>query len=108
MLVEEVKNKGIITLNRPNKLNAVHYEMADKVYIAIKKWQRTKSLIVIKGSGKAFCAGSDLKKLTDPREFQMNMNFFKVEYTLNHMIANLDVPYVSLIDGVIMGEIEYF
>lgn len=104
VLAEEINNKGILTLNRPNILNAVNFEMAEKVFIALNKWQDTKSMIIIKGSGdKAFCAGSDLKKLIDPTEFEMNINFFKVEYTVNFVIANLKIPYVSLIDGIIMG-----
>lgn len=104
VLVEEINSKGILTLNRPKILNAVNHEMAKQVFVALNKWQNTKSMIIIKGSGdKAFCSGSDLKKLIDPSEFQMNMRFFKVEYTVNYVIANLKIPYVSLIDGIVMG-----
>lgn len=104
VLAEEINNAGILTLNRPEILNAANYEMAEKVFVALKKWQHTKSLIIIKGSGdKAFCAGSDLKKLIEPCEYEMNIKFFRIEYTLNFMIANLSIPYVSLIDGIIMG-----
>lgn len=104
VLVAEINNKGILTLNRPKILNALNYEMTEKIFVALNKWQNTKSMIIIKGSGdKAFCAGSDLKKLIDPSEFDTNIKFFKVEYTINFMIANLKIPYVSLIDGIVMG-----
>lgn len=104
VLADVINNKGILTLNRPKILNAANYEMAEKVFIALNKWQNTKSMIIIKGNGdKAFCAGSDLKKLIEPSEFDISIKFFKVEYTVNFMIANLKIPYVSLIDGIIMG-----
>lgn len=104
VLAEERNNKGILTLNRPKILNAANYEMAEKVFVALNKWQDTKSMIIIKGSGdKAFCAGSDLKQLIEPNQYDINVKFFKVEYTVNFMIANLKIPYVSLIDGIIMG-----
>lgn len=104
VIIEEINNKGILTLNRPKILNAANLEMAEKVFTALNKWQHNKSMIIIKGGGdKAFCAGSDLKKLIDPNEFEINMRFFKTEYTVNFMISNLNIPYVSLIDGVVMG-----
>lgn len=104
VLVHEINNKGILTLNRPEILNAADFDMAKRVFDALNKWQNTKSMIIIKGSGgKAFCAGGDLKKTIKPTEFNKNIDFFRVEYTLNFMIANLKIPYVSLIDGIIMG-----
>lgn len=104
VLAEEINNKGILTLNRPHILNAVNFEMAEKIFVALKKWHNTKSMIIIKGSGdKAFCAGSDLKQLIEPGAFEINMKFFKVEYTVDFMIAHLSIPYVSLINGIVMG-----
>lgn len=103
VLVEEVNNKGILTLNRPEVLNAGTYEMVQKIFVAINNWKDTKSMIIIKGSGKAFSAGSDLKKLIDPSQYEIGVQFLKVEYTVDFMIANLKIPYVSLIDGYIMG-----
>lgn len=103
VLAEEINNKGILTLNRPEILNAGCFEMVEKIFVAINNWQHTKSMIIIKGNGKAFSAGSDLKKLLDPSQFDTSLKFLKVEYTVNFMISNLKIPYVSLIDGIIMG-----
>lgn len=104
VLADEKNNKGILTLNQPQKLNALTLEMSEKMFVTLNKWRDTKSMIIIKGSGdKAFCAGSDLKQLIDPSQFEINLKFFKVEYTTDFMIANLRIPYVSLIDGIVMG-----
>lgn len=104
VLTEEINNKGIITLNQPRKLNAVHLEMVVQMFAAVSKWKDTKSMIIIKGAGdKAFCAGSDLKRCIDINQIEINLKFFKIEYTTDFMISKLKIPWVSLIDGIIMG-----
>lgn len=104
VLADEINGKGILTLNQPKMLNALHYEMAETIFNALNKWKNTKSMILIKGSGgKAFCAGGDLKRLIDSKQYEIGVEFFKVEYTTYFMIANLQIPWISLIDGIIMG-----
>lgn len=104
VLVDEINNKGIFTLNRPQELNSLLLEMVEKISATLKKWQNTKSMIIIKGSGdKAFCAGSDLKQLMDRTQLEVNLKFLKLQYTTDYMIANLKIPWVSLIDGIVMG-----
>jgi methylglutaconyl-CoA hydratase len=62
----EVKDRvGYITLNRPEKRNALSYEMVSEIKIAFMNAEADKEckVIVIKGSGEAFCAGADLAYL---------------------------------------------
>lgn len=105
VLVEEIGDKGIITLNRPQALNAYTYEMMKNISTHINKWQTTKSLIIIKSnSEKAFCAGGDVKRMvqtTDLTETGRRMS--RVVYSMNHMIGSLNIPYVAFIDGITMG-----
>lgn len=104
VLANEINDKGIFILNQPKILNALCLEMVEKIFVTLEKWQNTKSMIIIKGSGeKAFCAGSDLKRLIDQNLQRINVKYFKVEYTTDFMIANLKIPWVSLIDGIVMG-----
>lgn len=104
VLADEINGKGILTLNQPKMLNALHYEMAEKIFIALNKWKNTKSMILVKGNGgKAFCAGGDLKRLIDAKQYEISMKFFKIEYTTYFMIAHLQIPWISLIDGITMG-----
>lgn len=55
--------------------------------------------------GKAFCAGGDIKSVTDSAKEGSNLykEFFKREYFLNNLIGTLTVPYIALIDGITMG-----
>lgn len=104
VLCEEINGKGIATLNRPKALNAVNFEMVEKVLAAVNKWQNTMSLIIVKGAGeKSFCAGGDVRRIVEADTPDVGKQFFITEYTMNHMIGNLKIPYVALIDGITMG-----
>lgn len=66
LVVYEVKDRvGYITLNRPEKRNALSYEMVSEIKLAFMNAEADKDckVIVIKGSGEAFCAGADLAYL---------------------------------------------
>lgn len=104
VLSEEINDKGVLTLNRPKALNAVNYEMVEKVHVQLRQWQKTKSLILIKGAGeKAFCAGGDVRTIVEAKDPSLGRNFFRTEYMTNYMIGTLKIPYVALIDGITMG-----
>lgn len=62
----------VITLNRPERLNAVNSELGEGLFAAVEKLDADDSLRVgvLTGAGRAFCAGMDLKAFTtegDPR-----------------------------------------
>lgn len=104
VLVNEVDSVGVITLNRPKALNAINLEMVQKIHEPLQRWQNSKSLVIIKGEGgKAFCAGGDVRTLVESGNVPETKRFFKSEYTLNHLIGTYKVPYVAIIDGIVMG-----
>jgi enoyl-CoA hydratase len=61
----------------------------------------------VKGAGeKAFCAGGDIRSLHDlgkAGRHEEALTFWREEYVLNVRIKNWPKPYVSLIDGIVMG-----
>jgi|SRR5271156_1178467 len=53
-----------ITLNRPDKRNAISFELIDDLLLAVKEVERSDAVILIlTGAGKAFCSGMDLENL---------------------------------------------
>ncbi|HEX8816562.1 MAG TPA: enoyl-CoA hydratase-related protein [Terriglobales bacterium] len=53
-----------ITLNRPDKRNAISYELIDDLLAALEEVAQSPALVlVLTGSGKAFCSGMDLENL---------------------------------------------
>ncbi|KAG3274882.1 3-hydroxyisobutyryl-CoA hydrolase, transcript variant X1 [Ictidomys tridecemlineatus] len=108
VLLEKKGCAGVITLNRPKLLNALNLNMTQKIYSQLKKWEQDSetSLIIIKGAGgKAFCAGGDIRAISDAIKAKQKLAelFFKEEYILNNAIASLQKPYIAFIDGITMG-----
>ena len=100
---------GRITLNRPDSLNALTYQMALDIEQALLKWREDDAvhLVMIDAVGdKAFCAGGDVQKLYDTGvsgDYHYMRKFWADEYRLNAMIANYPKPYVAFMDGIVMG-----
>lgn len=107
VIFKEVKNTGIIILNRPKALNSLNLSMVKKLYPVLKEWESKKSLVIIKGVGdKAFCAGGDVKALIEAGfkgNTQLGKDFFRNEYRTNGLIGSYKIPYVAFIDRIVMG-----
>jgi len=99
---------GQIILNRPKALNALSLGMCKTIYDALGKWQTNDEIcaVIIKStSGRAFCAGGDIRALyhhseTDPIP---PYQFFQQEYAMNARLYHFTKPYISFLDGITMG-----
>lgn len=105
-------NYGVrsIELNRPKKLNSLNGSMARKIIPRLQEWARSElaGVVVIKGTGRAFCAGGDVAALVElnkmgPGGQQLSGDYFGLEYKLDHLIATYTKPYVAFMDGITMG-----
>lgn len=108
VLLEKVGNAGVITMNRPKVLNALNMTMIRQIYPQLKKWENDKEtdVVIIKGAGgKAFCAGGDIRAVTEAGKVGDSLaeDFFREEYILNNTIGVCKKPYIALIDGITMG-----
>ncbi len=99
-------NIAVITLNRPEVFNSFNREMALALQDAFDACEQDAAVraIVLTGSGKAFCAGQDLKEVTSP---ELNPGFKKIlEEHYNPIILrirNLKKPIIGAINGVAAG-----
>nr|XP_010958344.1 3-hydroxyisobutyryl-CoA hydrolase, mitochondrial [Camelus bactrianus] len=108
VLLERKGYAGVITLNRPQFLNALNLNMIRQIYPQLKKWEQDPEtfLVIIKGAGgKAFCAGGDIRALSEARKTdqKMTQDLFREEYVLNNAIDSCQKPYIALIHGITMG-----
>jgi enoyl-CoA hydratase/carnithine racemase len=97
---------GVVTLTRPAALNAVTHGMIKALTAALIAWRDDPAvkLVLIKGEGRAFAAGGDIRAIYEAgRAGRPPVDFFADEYRLNAMIAAWPKPYVALIDGIVMG-----
>lgn len=103
------KPMGIITLNRPQTLNALTFDMIKALRSLLLAWlhNREVQIVVLQSSNeKAFCAGGDLRSVYDAhRQKEENFldQFFREEYTLNYLIHEYPKPIISFINGIAMG-----
>jgi enoyl-CoA hydratase len=100
---------GVVTLNRPQALNALTLAMVRGLAAALNEWESDAAVtrVIIEGAGgKAFCAGGDIRHIHDlgraGRQDEA-LAFWSEEYILNARIKNYPKPYVALIDGIVMG-----
>ncbi|CAD0187275.1 3-hydroxyisobutyrate dehydrogenase [Ruegeria sp. THAF57] len=100
---------GIITLNRPEAMNALNLDMIRRIDTALDQFVKDPAVscvILNSSSDRAFCAGGDMRRV---RELVLDgkraeaEKFFEEEYALIEKISVLPKPYVSLIDGICMG-----
>lgn len=72
MIKYEINNEiAVLTLNRPEKRNALHPELVKQLKSKIKESaiDKTVKVLIITGEGKAFCAGADLEYLSEMRNY---------------------------------------
>uniref|UniRef100_A0A1A8KL15 3-hydroxyisobutyryl-CoA hydrolase n=1 Tax=Nothobranchius kuhntae TaxID=321403 RepID=A0A1A8KL15_NOTKU len=108
VLLEKVGRTGVITMNRPKVLNALNLTMIRQIYPQLKKWENDSEtdIVIIKGAGgKAFCAGGDIRAVTEAGKAggSLAQDFFREEYILNNAIGAYRKPYIAIIDGITMG-----
>jgi 2-(1,2-epoxy-1,2-dihydrophenyl)acetyl-CoA isomerase len=94
-----------ITLNRPDKKNAMDYDLLKGLYDALKKADaENPAVIVIRGSGKAFCSGGDIiafkeaddaEALIDKEAAILNESIKLIRYT--------NAIVIAVIEGVAVG-----
>ena len=83
--------------------------MLREISAALDEFERDASIerVVVCGAGeRAFCAGGDIRWLYErgrAGDYAAQSAFFREEYTLNARIKRYPKPYVSLIDGIVMG-----
>ncbi|KGF67461.1 enoyl-CoA hydratase [Hoeflea sp. BAL378] len=107
--IRKIGRIGQITLQRPEALNAVTYEMVLAIEAALDGWRdddRVACVLIDAEGHKAFSAGGDLHYMYDTAskgDFEAGRSFWRDEYRLNARIAAYPKPYVALCQGFVMG-----
>lgn len=110
-LVDYVGNQpgiGVITLNDPDRLNAMSESMAGEFSSLINTLRPQASklkCLILTGAGKAFSAGGDLKMLEDKQKLSGEENRLRMLSFYDSFLSILDlgVPIIAAINGAAIG-----
>jgi methylglutaconyl-CoA hydratase len=94
---------GFITMNRPDKRNALSHELISDLQEAFTNAESdpTTKVIVLRANGAAFCAGADLDYLQQLQQFSYEQNFSDSSHLkkLFHQIYTLKKVVIAQIEG---------
>ena len=107
MIAEYIINNGVakIKFNRPDKFNSFTKELAFKVqgYLDEAENDDAVRVIMLTGTGKAFCAGQDLAEATDPNGPPLK-NIVGEHYNpIIHRLRKIEKPIIAAVNGVAAG-----
>jgi len=99
---------GLITLNRPEAINSLNQTMVDLLSTVLSRWERDDAVrtVVLSGAGeRGLCAGGDVVAVyhSARKDGVETRRFWRDEYRLDGQIGRFAKPFVSLMDGIVMG-----
>ncbi|MBY0440762.1 MAG: enoyl-CoA hydratase/isomerase family protein [Mycobacteriaceae bacterium] len=99
---------GLVTLNRPQAINSLNQNMVDMLSTTLARWENddTVRAVVLSGAGeRGLCAGGDVVAIYHSARADKvaARHFWRTEYLLNAQISRFPKPYVSLMNGIVMG-----
>lgn len=99
---------GLITLNRPQAMQALTHAMTKQLFQQLLLWKKDdeiSAVIIQSNSNRAFCAGGDIREIYEDgtRDHTQTQRFFWHEYRLNYLIHTYPKPYIALLDGLTLG-----
>lgn len=103
----EIRDRiAVITLNRPEKLNALHPTLWKELGLALKAGNHDPEadVLIMTGAGRAFCAGDDisvLAHLQDPTDAEDLI--IGCIYGLVDTIVHLKKPLIAAVNGLAFG-----
>ncbi|APZ54343.1 enoyl-CoA hydratase-related protein [Salipiger abyssi] len=101
--LEEAEGVALITLSRPEVMNALNTQMRAEIADAVRQAGRTARVLVMTGEGRAFCSGQDL----GDRETAANIDLERVlrdEYApMLNAIVDCPLPTIAAVNGAAAG-----
>jgi len=107
-LYGESDGVGTITLNRPDRLNALTFELYDELTRFFEALDRrdTVRVVVITGTGRGFCSGGDVRDIIGPlfeTDAPGRLAFTRMTCRLILNMRRLKKPVIASLNGVVAG-----
>lgn len=102
-VLTEIRGRvGIVTLNRPQAMNAFNITMLGEVFDALEAFDKNENVLalVVTGNEKAFAAGADIKEMADATPFQM---ITEARVDVWDRIRGIKKPVIAAVSGWALG-----
>ena len=99
------KNVGIITLNRPERLNAINPNLLDRLITQLNVAGEDEKVVsvILTGAGRSFCAGEDLKETESGKSLSQWKKEINALQETQRVILKLGKPLIAAIRGYAVG-----
>lgn len=98
--VEELDDRVVLTLDRPEVRNAIDEELVDALHAACSHLERQPRTALLRGSGGTFAAGADIGQL---RERRRDDALRGINSGIFDRVARLPMPVIGLVEGYALG-----
>jgi enoyl-CoA hydratase/carnithine racemase len=98
ILVETKNHVGVLTLNRPDKLNTLSVSLFEEIVLGLEALEHDDEVhvVIVRAGGRAFCAGRDISDPTEsPLERHRHRRFARLAAT----IAKMGKPVIASVQG---------
>ena len=110
-LIESVKDGvATLTLNRPDRLNALSGPMLDALLEALSRLADDSSVgvVILTGAGRGFCAGGDVKAMAEGREFggdtlEEKAQGLRAKMEVSRWLHEMPKPTIAMVRGAAAG-----
>ncbi|WP_197081655.1 enoyl-CoA hydratase-related protein [Paenibacillus sp. E194] len=93
---------GVLTLNRPDVLNALNRELIQELVAELERMDRDEAVkvLVITGNDKAFAAGADIREMADESAVSL---LLKRQFDVWDRIGGIAKPIIAAVSGYVLG-----
>ena len=101
VLIEIIESTAIITLNRPERYNAVNHDLIEGINHAFSVVKNNDNIraVVLTGNGKGFCAGADLSNSKSKSNIPKLANYDDLSLSIRHLYK----PVICKIQGSVLA-----
>ena len=105
VLYSKNQNVGIITLNRPERLNAINKDLLKGLIETLETARQDKDIVsvILTGAGRAFCAGEDLKETSAGKSFKDWIEETAGLQEVQRVVMDLGKPLIAAVRGYALG-----
>ena len=94
---------AVVTLNRPDVMNALNKQMRAEITHAVRESGRIARVVVLTGAGRAFCSGQDLGAEANPADIDLERTLKDEYMPMLEAITTCPVPTIAAVNGPAAG-----